>query len=279
MYPFDPVADSTAKTSQNSEEIRARPALPPAEEQNMNIVTVEAAAALDLAALPPGIALDPDESLPMAWRLRGAGEPAAAAYIHGPKASVLEEPPPPNAEPPEPPEAVDEKLTERQLAFCERYVECPVASRAAREAGYAPATAADQASRLLKHPRIMRRIIELRRKRQLELAFRREALLDKFEAVFAEAIERKEFYAAIQALTMQARLAHIPEAMPGFRYVHRERNAGEHMVWDAVGRLEQKLCEIAVGDFPGAAASVPSPRPAARPATPVPPSPRARKQR
>ena len=176
----------------------------------------------------------------------------------GPGAARFEEPLPEAREPPEPEEAFGESLTERQLLFCERYVERPVAVRAAREAGYAEATAATQAARLLKHPKVMRRILELRRKRHLEHAYRRETLLDKFDLVFAQAIERNDLYAAIKALTMEARLARIQEAMPGFREVRRFDHAGEQLIWDVVTRLEQKLTEIAVGDFPGAAAAVPA---------------------
>lgn len=197
------------------------------------------------------------DELPPVWRLK-PGEPHAQLYIHGPRAARFDEPPPETPEPPEPEETVGDSLTERQLAFCDHYVERPVAALAARAAGYAPATAAKQASRLLKHPTVIRRILDLRRKRHLEHACRRETLIDKLEVVFAQAIERNEFHAAVQALTMQARLARIDEAMPGFRYVSRYENGREHMLWDALNRLEQKLSEIAVGDFPGAAAAVPA---------------------
>lgn len=197
-----------------------------------------------------------DEALPPCWQL-GPGEPTNTLYIYGPKAAVFDAPPPANPAPPEPDEHIGAELTPRQLAFCERYVECPVATRAAVQAGYSEKTASQQASRLLKHPLVIRRILELRRKRHLEQAFRRETLMDKFEVVFSEAIERKDFYAAIQALTMQARMAGFTEAMPGIRYVRQAATAGEQVIWDAVNRLEQKLSEIAVGDFPGAAAAVP----------------------
>jgi hypothetical protein len=192
----------------------------------------------------------PDDGLPPCWQ----GASPYELLLHGPKSARFEEPPPPNAEPPEPDEQVGETLTARQLAFCERYVECPVATRAAREAGFSAKTASQQATRLLKHPLIMRRILELRRQRHLEAAYRRETLMDKFEAVFAEAIEGKDYYAAIQALTMQARLAGLVEAMPGLRVVRQGKSAGEQVVWDAVSRLEQKLSEVALGHFPGAAA-------------------------
>ena len=85
--------------------------------------------------------------------------PDPTRYIYGPEAAVFEAPPPPNPEPPEAEDEVGATLTGRQLAFCERYVERPVAARAARAAGYAEATAAKQASRLLKHPLVMRLIL------------------------------------------------------------------------------------------------------------------------
>jgi hypothetical protein len=198
-----------------------------------------------------------EDELPPLWRLP-SGKPDPTVYIYGPKAACFEEAPPPTDEPPEPQEAIGEALTARQLAFCERYVERPVAVRAAREAGYAENTAAHQASRLLKHPLVMRRILELRRKRGLEAGYRRETLLDKFEIVFGEAIERREFYAAIQALTMQARLARIDEASPGFRHFRRFEDGREQVLWDVLTRLEQKLTEITVGDFPGAASAIPA---------------------
>lgn len=191
-----------------------------------------------------------NDELPPCWQ----GASPAELLLYGPESAKFAEPPPANAIPPEPPEQVGDALTERQLAFCERYVECPVATRAAREAGYAAKTAAHQASRLLKHPLIMQRILELRRKRHLEQAYRRETLMDKFEAVFAEAIEGKDYYAAIQALTMQARLAGLNEAMPGLRYL-AAKTGREQTIWDAVNRLEQKLTEIAAGAYPGAAAA------------------------
>jgi phage terminase small subunit len=196
------------------------------------------------------------EAVPATWRL-SPGESETMLYIYGPKAAAFEAPPADNPEPAECDEELGETLTARQLAFCERYVEMPVAARAAREAGYAEATAAKQAARLLKHSGVMCRILELRRRRGLEQAYRRETLLDKLDVVFAQAVARNELYAAIQALTMQARLARIQEAMPGFRYM-RASNGADEVVWDMVTRLEQKLTEITVGDFPGAAAAIPT---------------------
>jgi hypothetical protein len=253
MTERDP-APRTALETENAELTALAPAAGRVCEQNEKICRP---ATLDPAHFPPGTIIDPDESLPPVWRLRGPNEPANGVYIHGPKGARFAEPPPANPEPPEPEEHVGAELTQRQLAFCDFYVERPVAAIAARAAGYAEATAAKQASRLLKHPLVIRRILELRRKRHLEQACRRETLIDKLELVFAQAIERNEFYAAVQALTMQARLARIQEALPGFRYVGRYENGREQLLWESLTRLEQKLSEIAVGDFPGAAAAVP----------------------
>lgn len=247
MAPFDPALPSSNQISENQGRDAPIPQRKALEEQIDNIPRSPPAARPAAAA----------EELPIPWRLR-PGEANTMLYVYGPKAAAFDEPPPPNPEPPEPAEEVGDALTPRQLAFCERYVERPVAALAARAAGYAASTAAKQAARLVKHPLVMRRILELRRKRHLEEAYRRETLLDKFEAIFAEAVERREFYAAIQALTMQARLARMEEAMPGFRYARRFDNGGEQLIWDAVTRLEQKLTEITVGDFPGAAAAIPA---------------------
>lgn len=242
MTPFDRPASDVQETPQSKAPDEQCGHPKEVENESRNLLPVPLPAA---AELPP------------CWRLP-PGAPTNQLYIHGPYAAAFDEPPPANPEPPEPEDEVGEALTERQLAFCERYVERPVAALAARAAGYAASTAAKQAARLLKHPLVMRRILELRRKHHLEQACRRETLIDKFETVFAEAIERREFYAAIQALTMQARLARIEEASPGYRHFRRFDSGAEHLVWDALTRLEQKLTEIAVGDFPGAASAVPA---------------------
>ena len=255
MIPFDPVPSNIASIPENKGSESHAPAKTAHREQKKILPEADPATPpAGSAAMPAPAAVDGDE-LPPCWQL-GPNDPANSLYIYGPKAAVLDEAPPANPDLPEPEETVGEELTARQLAFCERYVESPIATRAAVRAGYSEKTASQQASRLLKHPRVMRRILDLRRKRHLEQAYRRETLMDKLEVVFAEAIERREFYAAIQALTMQARMAGFTEAMPGVRYVRQVSTAGEQVVWDAVNRLEQKLCEITVGDFPGAKAAV-----------------------
>jgi hypothetical protein len=250
MTPFDPMPPNPDNSQQTKGQSPSSVAAPGLENKSGKMIP------------SPHLPVQPAAAPPRRERavsgLQPPGEPDPTRYIYGPDAAVFDAPPPRNPEPPEAEDEVGATLTGRQLAFCECYVERPVAARAARAAGYAKATADKQASRLLKHPLIMRRILELRRKRQLEQAYRRETLLDKFDVVFAAAIERNEFYAAVQALTMQARLAHIEEAMPGYRHVRRFESGPEQLIWDAVARLEQKLTEIAVGDFPGAAAAVPA---------------------
>ena len=267
MTPFDPALPIPASMPENKGSKAVAPLSAPVNDQNMNYSSPSA------GAPPADIAAPAESGEAPPCRERRADEPAVVRYFHGPEGAVFDEAPPMNPETPEPEETVGEQLTARQLAFCERYVECPVAGRAARRAGYAESTAADQAARLLKNPRVMRAILELRRKRQLEQAYRRETLLDKFEAIFTDALERREFYAAIQALTMQARLAGFTEAMPSVRYLRALPNAGEQVIWDAVNRLEQKLCEITVGDFAGAVATgrvVPDDTAKAAPAPEVP---------
>ena len=266
MCPYDSKGLDITPSAETAEEDARDRVFDPFSEQNMNKIRERCARDADEREAGEARAPEPVRS-------EVGREPACARYVYGPDAAQFEQPPQDVPEPDEPADEVGEKLTGRQLAFCEHYVECPVATRAARKAGYAEASAAQQASRLLKHPRIMQRILELRRKRHLEEAYRRESLLDKFETVFAESIERHEFYAAIQALTMQARLAGIREALPGFRFVRQLPTMGEQLVWDAVTRLEQKLCEITVGDYPGAsaAASVPPPAAPAKPEEPSPP--------
>ena len=52
----------------------------------------------------------------------------------------------------------DEGLNLRQAAFCDEYVKDGNASRAAREAGYSPATAPQHADYLLKSPKVQQAI-------------------------------------------------------------------------------------------------------------------------
>lgn len=152
-------------------------------------------------------------------------------------------------------ETPGDALNERQEAFCRAYVERPVAAKAARLAGYSPAAAAHQASRLLKHPLIVRRIYELRDIKGKEFQVRRDSIIDQAEAVFESAMARFDHYAAMQALTMKARLAGFADYLPGVRVVRHEPNYYEQEFWARTHEAEQRLVALRYGEFLGVAAS------------------------
>jgi hypothetical protein len=158
--------------------------------------------------------------------------------------------PPQPAEPPEL-ETPGETLSERQEAFCRAYVEHPVAAGAARVAGYSPAAAARQASRLLKHPLIVRRIYELRDVKGKDHQVRRDTIIDQAEAVFEAAMEKGDYYAAMQALTMKARLAGFADYLPGVRILRRAPSEYEMEFWARMHESEQKLTALRFGEFAG----------------------------
>jgi len=155
-------------------------------------------------------------------------------------------------------ETPGEVLSERQEAFCRAYVEQPVAGKAARLAGYSPATARQQASRLLKHPLVIRRLHELRDVRGAERVVRRETIIDQAEAVFEAAMEKGDYYAAMQALTMKARMAGFADYLPGVRILRREAADFEQEFWARAHAANQhiaaaQLAKLA-GDVPDHAA-------------------------
>jgi hypothetical protein len=163
------------------------------------------------------------------------------------------DPVPPLPESPPEIETPGEVLTERQEAFCRAYLECPVAGKAARLAGYSPATARQQASRLLKHPLVIRRLDALREVRGRDWQVRRDTLVDQAEAVFEAAMEKRDFYAAMQALTMKARLAGFADYMPGVRILRREPRAYEQEFWARAHAAEQRIMAARLGELAGAA--------------------------
>lgn len=160
--------------------------------------------------------------------------------------------PPMPAEAPEI-ETPGETLTERQEAFCRAYAEAPVAAKAAVAAGYSPASARKQASRLLKHPLIVRRLHALREGRGLDFQLRRDTIIDQAEAVYEAAMEKNDFYAAMQALTMKARMAGFADYLPGVRILRREPRAHEQEFWARAHAAEQRIMAARLGDIPGAA--------------------------
>jgi hypothetical protein len=158
-------------------------------------------------------------------------------------------PPPPEAAPAI--EIPGEVLTERQEAFCRAYVEQPVAGKAARLAGYSPATARQQASRLLKHPLVIRRIHDLRDVRGADHQVRRDTIIDQAEAVFEAAMEKGDYYAAMQALTMKARMAGFADYLPGVRILRRDPREFEQEFWARSHAAEQRIAAARLGEIAG----------------------------
>jgi phage terminase small subunit len=162
--------------------------------------------------------------------------------------------PPPPEQGPEL-ETPGETLNDRQEAFCRAYVELPVGIKAARLAGYAPAAARRQATRLLKHPLVIRRIYELRDVRGKDHQVRRDTIIDQAEAVFEAAMEKADYYAAMQALTMKARLAGFADYLPGVRVLRRDPRDYEQEFWSRTHAAEQRLAALRYGEFIGAEAA------------------------
>jgi hypothetical protein len=158
-------------------------------------------------------------------------------------------PPPPESSPEI--ETPGEVLTERQEAFCRAYLECPVARKAAVSAGYSPMSARNQANRLLKHPLVIRRLHELRHVRGQDHQVRRDTIIDQAEAVFEAAMEKSDFYAAMQALTMKARLAGFADYLPGVRILRREARDYEQEFWARAHAAEQRIMAARLGEIAG----------------------------
>ena len=71
----------------------------------------------------------------------------------------------------------DKPLTPREERFCQEYTVCYVATTAAIRAGYSPKTAAKQGCKLLKDPRILRRIGEIQKELFDQLGVTRERIV------------------------------------------------------------------------------------------------------
>ena len=160
-------------------------------------------------------------------------------------------PPPPEAPPAL--ETPGDALSERQEAFCRAYVELPVAGKAARLAGYSPATARQQASRLLKHPLVIRRIHDLRDVRGADHQVRRDTIIDQAEAVFEAAMEKGDYYAAMQALTMKARMAGFADYLPGVRILRRDPREFEQEFWARAHAANQHIAAAQIAKLAGEA--------------------------
>ena len=131
-------------------------------------------------------------------------------------------------------------LTPRQEAFCEYYLTQPTGTLAAVLAGYSPKNARFQASRMLTRANILRRVAELRHDRGIVYQQDADALLDKLEAVYYEAMETGRLSAAIHAVAHQARLSGL---LPG---VGRAAHAYGFLVADIAQATAHRL--VAAGN-------------------------------
>ena len=98
------------------------------------------------------------------------------------------------------------KLKSRHERFCRKFVELGSAAVAARAAGYAPGSSNNTGYRLIRHPRIGRRIAEIEAETGEAHSGNRDVLLGKLETVFRRAIVDHNFATAARAVDLQARL-------------------------------------------------------------------------
>lgn len=98
------------------------------------------------------------------------------------------------------------RLNPRQERFCRLFIESGNAAQAARGAGYCLEHARNTGHRLLKQPRIMRRVAELQSLVADGQCRDVDVLLSKLEAVYRRAIDDHQLSAAARAIELQARL-------------------------------------------------------------------------
>ncbi len=97
-------------------------------------------------------------------------------------------------------------LKARQERFCRRFVELANAAQAARAAGYSLNGAKVAGHRLLRHPRIARRIAEIEAETARLHSRDGDVLIGKLENVYRRAIVDHLFHAAARAVDLQARI-------------------------------------------------------------------------
>jgi hypothetical protein len=97
-------------------------------------------------------------------------------------------------------------LRTRQERFCRKLVEYGCPTTAARAAGYAPKSASNAGYRLIRHPRIVKRIAEIEAEKGEAACADRDVLLGKLETLFRRAIVDHHFATAARAVDLQARL-------------------------------------------------------------------------
>ena len=106
-------------------------------------------------------------------------------------------------------------LKARQERFCRWFVELANAAGAARAAGYSPNGANVAGFRLLRHPRIARRIAEIEAETARLHSRGPEVLIGKLETVYRRAIVDHHFHTAARAVELQARIQGITTRSAG----------------------------------------------------------------
>ena len=114
---------------------------------------------------------------------------------------------PPGRKPPGTGKHLPKPLRARHEAFCQYFVLGGNATYAARAAKYSPQSSRNQGYRLMRQPRIVARIGEIRRGLARAYAIDAEVLLGKLEAIYQRAVEDHHFHAAVRAVEAQARIA------------------------------------------------------------------------
>ena len=133
--------------------------------------------------------MPPDASY--AFPAPGSMPPAAAAAGEAP--GMGKQPPKP--------------LRPRHEAFCQYFVLGGNATYAARAAKYAPPSCNNQGYRLIRQPRIIARIAEIRRGLARDYALDAQVLLGKLEALYQRAVQDNCVHAGVRAVEAQARIA------------------------------------------------------------------------
>jgi hypothetical protein len=79
----------------------------------------------------------------------------------------------------------------------------------------------------------------------------RDTIIDQAEAVYEAAMEKRDFYAAMQALTMKARLAGFADYLPGVRIIRRQADDYEQEFWARAHAAEQRIMAARLGALAG----------------------------
>ncbi len=98
-------------------------------------------------------------------------------------------------------------LNPKQEAFCLAYAALANGAAAARIAGYAPANAAHQASKLLRRSGVMARLAEFRAQGAARRAEDTSTLIAKLEPVYNANLEAGDHDGVLRVVELQARIA------------------------------------------------------------------------